>query len=386
MQTAQAAVPYLQNPAAMKKDYVSTPGNRSDQKSSFSDTLKQGLSKGSESAADNTVSKRPDQPSQKEPVQETQVEQQVAESVVVPIMPGIIQTPLMPQEVAAESALPITDAPEEILVIPAEQQASIGVELASMADGVESAAEAFPKQAVAAGLQPANGNRQTQTGTEQKTGDTAANTIQQPAASTEKVTNAQPNQAGQNMAQQGGNQAETETTDTKNSELVQAANRQDTNVSQTAAFEVPKTTQRASVDMTDLRAGVQNLARTMADQMQAGKNEFEIWFEPANLGKMAIKVAYEGGRAMVSIMCTNEKTMELISQNARQLGNILQQHTGDDTVVVIEHPESDYLQQKMDQEQQNGQEQEEQNGKNKNDQQQDTDHESFLQQLRLGLM
>ena len=41
------------------------------------------------------------------------------------------------------------------------------------------------------------------------------------------------------------------------------------------------------------------------------------------------------------------------------LGNILQQHTGDETVVMIDHPESDYLQQKMNQEQQNGQQQEE---------------------------
>lgn len=120
--------------------------------------------------------------------------------------------------------------------------------------------------------------------------------------------------------------------------------------------------------------------------MAAGKTEFEIWLEPANLGKMAIKVAYESGRAMVSIMCTNEKTMELISQNAKQLGNILQQHTGDETVVMIDHPESDYLQQKMNQEQQNGQQQEEQNSKEQQEQNQDPEHESFLQQLRLGLM
>ncbi len=119
--------------------------------------------------------------------------------------------------------------------------------------------------------------------------------------------------------------------------------------------------------------------------MTAGKSEFEIWLEPANLGKMAIKVAYENGRAMVSIMCTNEKTMELMSQNARHLGNILQQHTGDETVVVIDQPESDYLQQKTDQEDQNGQQQEEQDGQQDQDQQ-DQDHESFLQQLRLGLM
>ncbi len=381
MQTAQAAVPYLQNPAAMKKDYVST-GNRSDQKSSFSDTLKKGLSKETQPAADDTVNKQPTQ--QKEPVQENQPEAPV-EGLVIPIMPGIIQNPGILQDAVGETVIPITDLTTEIPVISGQQQDLGQQGTASMVDAANQEGQVLSKQAVISELQPIATNQQTQMGTEQKTA-VAESEAQQPVASTAKVTDAQPNQTGQNMAGQGRSQAETETADTKFSELGQAADRQDSSVPRPAAFEVPQTTQKASVDMTSPRTGIQNLARTMADHMAAGKNEFEIWLEPANLGKMAIKVAYESGRAMISIMCTNEKTMELISQNAKQLGNILQQHTGDETVVVIDHPESDYLQQKMNQEQQNGQQQEEQSNKDKQDQQQDSEHESFLQQLRLGLM
>lgn len=382
MQTAQATVPYLQNPAAMKKDYVPT-GNRSEQKNSFSDTLKKGLSKEKEPqpATDNTVNK---QPTQKEPGQENQTETQV-EGVVIPMIPGLIQNPGILQSAVSEAVTPITDLTTEIPVISGQQQELGQQALAGMAEAVDEGTQVLSKQTVVSELKPIATNHQTQVGAEQKT-TAAENAAQQPVVSTEKVTETQPNQAGQNLSQQGRSQAETETADTKASELTQAADRQDNGVSRTNAFEVPQTTQKASVDMTNLRAGIQNLARTMADNMAAGKNEFEIWLEPANLGKMAIKVAYESGRAMISIMCTNEKTMELISQNAKQLGNILQQHTGDETVVVIDHPESDYLQQKMNQEQQSGQQQEDQDNKGKQEQKQDSEHESFLQQLRLGLM
>lgn len=382
MQTAQAAVPYLQNPAAMKKDYVST-GNRSDQKSSFSDTLKKGLSKDTQPATDNAVNK---QPTQKEPEQETKLEPQV-ESMIVPIVPGFVQNPVILQEVGTtETMMPIVDPAAEIPVIPVQQQGVGQQETAGVTEVMNDGIEVLPKQTVISESRPLNTNRQTQTGTEQQSTATVESETRQPVVSTAKAMDAQPNQTGQNMTQQGWNQTEAETADAKTFESAQPADRQDTGISRPAAFEVPQTTQKASVDMTSLRSGIQNLARTMADHMAAGKNEFEIWLEPANLGKMAIKVAYESGRAMISIMCTNEKTMELISQNAKQLGNILQQHTGDETVVVIDHPESDYLQQKMNQEQQSGQQQEEQDNKDKQEQKQDSEHESFLQQLRLGLM
>lgn len=399
MQAAQATMPYLQNPVSMKKDYVPEEG-RSDQKSSFSDTLKQGLSKETGPAVDNAANKEPVQ-QQNETVQETQPETPV-EGVVVQIVPNMIQNPYIPQETASETVAAMASADgaavSEVpatLVIPAEQQNPVNREMSAMMGNadIDGAAEVLPKQAIVSELRPIKENPQIQAAPhpQQKTENPEQETIQQPVASIGKtvetqVNQTQPNLSQQNQAQQGQNQTGRETADIKNPELVQVTDRQDISVSRPTAFQTPQTGQQTSVDMTNLRTGIQNLAQTMAKHMTAGKNVFEIWLEPANLGKMAIKVAYEGGRAMVSIMCTNEKTMELISQNARQLGNILQQHTGDDTVVVIDHPESDYLQQKADQEQQSGHQQEESENKQSKNQQQDADHESFLQQLRLGLM
>lgn len=131
---------------------------------------------------------------------------------------------------------------------------------------------------------------------------------------------------------------------------------------------------------------MQKLSQTMMKELAKGKTEMEILLEPAHLGKMAIKVTYEAGKAAVSIICTNEKTMELISQNAKTLGNILDQHMGTKTVVVVEHPEADYLQQQNNQQNQKEQQQQ-QEGREAGQQEnsKEADSLTFLQQLRLGL-
>ena len=125
------------------------------------------------------------------------------------------------------------------------------------------------------------------------------------------------------------------------------------NVQTQAAPQQTAQTMQASktetVDMSNMKQGLENLAKTMSEQISQGKNEFEIWLEPANLGKMAVKVAYEGGKAMLSIICMSEKTLEIVSQNAKSLGAILQQNTGTDTVVVVEERQTDYLQQQAQQ-------------------------------------
>ncbi len=148
--------------------------------------------------------------------------------------------------------------------------------------------------------------------------------------------------------------------------------------------ETPQAAKPQTVDMSNMKQGVENLAKTMSQQISQGKTEFEIWLEPANLGKMAVKVAYEGGKAMLSIICMSEKTMEIVSQNAKTLGAILQQNTGTDTVVVVEETPKDYLQQQT-QQQGNRQDAQQEQQKAKNNEQ-EAQQESFLQQLRLGLM
>lgn len=123
----------------------------------------------------------------------------------------------------------------------------------------------------------------------------------------------------------------------------------------------------------------------IARQISQGKQEIEISLTPKSLGKLIVKVAVEAGETTVSIICTNSKAMQAMSQKAGELGRILEGSLGDKMEVVVDTEKSDsYLQQdgrnasqeQAEQERHAGQEQ-------RKDQEADT--ADFLQQLRLGL-
>lgn len=123
---------------------------------------------------------------------------------------------------------------------------------------------------------------------------------------------------------------------------------------------------------------------TMLAKLVEGVKEFEIHIEPVNLGKIAVKVLYEGNQATISIICSEKRAMDALSQNVREIGNIIDRNLGGETTIIVEKQESDYLNQTRDENEQadqNGKQQKEE--KNKNHEGEDA--EQFLQKLRLGL-
>ena len=119
-------------------------------------------------------------------------------------------------------------------------------------------------------------------------------------------------------------------------------------------------------------------------RLAAGEKDFTLQLEPESLGKLVIKASYENGRAMVSIQCTNEKTLELLSGHARELGSILEGNLGTPTNVYLERTDHNYLDQgRSDQGGQQNYPQEEQDKKKHSGKEDSMD---FLQQLRLGLV
>lgn len=131
------------------------------------------------------------------------------------------------------------------------------------------------------------------------------------------------------------------------------------------------------------------LPEKLADQLMAkiseGVQEFEIHIEPANLGKIAVKILYQEGQATVSILCTEKKALDVLGRNAGEIGQVIDKNLGGTTTIIVEKPESDYLNQARDENQKNGQnaEQEQQKGDKKDPDAKDS--EQFLQKLRLGL-
>lgn len=122
---------------------------------------------------------------------------------------------------------------------------------------------------------------------------------------------------------------------------------------------------------------------TLLAKLVEGVKEFEIHIEPVNLGKIAVKVLYEGNQATISIVCSEKRAMDALSQNAREIGNIIDRNLGGETTIIVDKQETDYLNQTRDENEQTNQNQRQKEEKSQN--QDGEDAEQFLQRLRLGL-
>ncbi|MGL5434617.1 MAG: flagellar hook-length control protein FliK [Lachnospiraceae bacterium] len=120
-----------------------------------------------------------------------------------------------------------------------------------------------------------------------------------------------------------------------------------------------------------------DVGSAIAANMPEDNGMLTVELEPATLGKLTIQVIYEEGRAAVSIISDNPRTLELLSQKAGEMAQILENKTGEQTVVYT--PEA---QPEMD-EHQGGRQNREQGRKPEQNQHQP---DSFAQQLRLGLV
>lgn len=119
----------------------------------------------------------------------------------------------------------------------------------------------------------------------------------------------------------------------------------------------------------------------------AGIREFEIQLEPYDLGKIVIKAAFGKEHTSISIMCTEQRTMELMAKNARELGAIMEENLGTPTTIVVEDKEAGYLEQQKQGGEGNGSGQnQEGEPKKQNEKNQEKEGMDFLQQLRLGLI
>jgi len=121
------------------------------------------------------------------------------------------------------------------------------------------------------------------------------------------------------------------------------------------------------------------LSEQILRQIRGGKSELDIQLEPHNLGKIRIEISYEDNQISVSLMCTENKTLKLLSQTAGDLGAILESNLERPFQIQVDKQETDYLNQQQDQNQR--QEQREQH----QGRQQEGNREDFIQKLRLGI-
>lgn len=107
-------------------------------------------------------------------------------------------------------------------------------------------------------------------------------------------------------------------------------------------------------------------------------NEYELQLDPENLGKIKVKLLFEDGKLTVSMLCSNSKTANLLSEGISSLGQAIQQNTKSEVTVNVR--EENYL--NNNQNQQKGQNSSNQQNQNQQNHREDTE---FADQVKLGL-
>ncbi len=147
-------------------------------------------------------------------------------------------------------------------------------------------------------------------------------------------------------------------------------------------------TERTAVDVplkTTEQTLPEDLGHTLAAKLPETGRTLTVELEPASLGKLTIRLVYDGDRAAVSILANNPRTLELLNQKASEIAAILEEKTGQETVIYTQPAEPNQDQSENDGHQgQGGQERQE--GRQQSPEKEKHQADSFAQQLRLGLI
>ena len=122
----------------------------------------------------------------------------------------------------------------------------------------------------------------------------------------------------------------------------------------------------------------EDLGNYLDTKISEKKGKLELSLEPERLGKLTIRLEYEKGKTEVTIFSTSAKTLEILSKEAGHLAQILEEKTGNPTVIYT--PDQTENRQNMDQDTGQGR-----NGRQEHREQRQKQDDSFAQQLRLGL-
>lgn len=130
----------------------------------------------------------------------------------------------------------------------------------------------------------------------------------------------------------------------------------------------------------------QDLGKTLASKTFETARTLTVELEPASLGKLVIKLVYEGERATLSIMASNPRTLDILSQRASEIAAILEEKTGQETIIYTQPAQQGEDRYDEEQNQNRGREQGEPEQRQQSHGEEHHQAESFAQQLRLGLV
>ena len=201
---------------------------------------------------------------------------------------------------------------------------------------------------------------------EGKAGETSKETTE------EKIPEAERKKTDSGQTEQAGPRSEEETP-----KQVQLASSAESNIrTESRVFQTVRPAETVRTTRQELSADV---GKTIASRMPLKNGEMVIELEPANLGKIIVRATYDAGRATVALMSANVKTLEILSRDAGTIAGMIEEKTGQETVVFVPKQE-EYPEESGKERGSNGREPKQQNDRKKQQ------SESFLQQIRLGLV
>lgn len=124
------------------------------------------------------------------------------------------------------------------------------------------------------------------------------------------------------------------------------------------------------------------MSKLISGQIREGQKEFEIQLEPQNLGKITIKVSSHDNQTTIAMLCSEERTLSLLAQNAKELGVIMENNLGAPAQILVDKQAPDYLNQENSQKEN----QQKERQKEKQSEKKHSGDEDFVQKLRLGMM
>lgn len=157
------------------------------------------------------------------------------------------------------------------------------------------------------------------------------------------------------------------------------------NIKVVSDTQVLQSTEQVS-DEISARNGIElreNIVEKMTQSLAQNKYELELTLNPEHLGKMSIRISYINEKATVAILCSSKEASQMLAEQAKEIGRIMEQHLKTDTFIAVDSKEQDYLDQNLEQSKEQHTHQENKQKKKTYSTQEET--QTFMEQLRLGL-
>lgn len=144
------------------------------------------------------------------------------------------------------------------------------------------------------------------------------------------------------------------------------------------SFPEPVSAQTVRLQTSEQHLG-KDVAEALASRMPLKAGALELELEPAHLGKLTIRVVFESGKTAVTVMSSKPETLDILSRSVGEIAQILEERTGQQTIVYTSRSSDTGEQAWAGNQERNGDRQERRKKQENRDQ-------SFVQQLRLGLV